>query len=273
MDTITDHKIVWVGSTNKTTGRGPYRPRAIVVHIMQGSLSSVDNFFNNPHPQPPDKPVSAHYGIGRHGEIHQYVAEADTAWHAGRVSDPKWPGLMPGVNPNLYAIGIEHEGFTGEPWTSAMYESSAWLIAQIANRWSIEISAANIIRHADIYAVKAFCPGTGVDLPTLIELAHSVLLSGNHANFVAAPGVTVTQSNLHLRIGSPTSQAESAAVVPHGTRLSFIGWTSNGESVHGNSHWYRTSDDHYFWAGPTTDPVPRAGVSTSSRTGRGSLTP
>lgn len=250
-----DQKVVWIGSTNNTRGRRGHKPRAIVIHIMQDSLHSVDNFFNNPDPAP-DAPVSAHYGIGKLGEIHQYVAESDTAWHAGRVSNSTWAGITPGVNPNLYTIGIEHEGRSGQPWTQAMYESSAWLIAQIANRWSIEINPANVIRHADIYDVKSFCPGTGVDLGILISLAHSMSLSGTQANFVAAAGSTVTQSALHLRIGSPTSQAESAAIAPRGTKLAFIGWTSNGESVHGNAHWYRTADDHYFWAGATTDPVP-----------------
>lgn len=224
---------------------------------MQGSLRSVDGFFNMPNPFP-DAPVSAHYGIGRLGEIHQYVAESDTAWHAGRVRSPTWPGIARGVNPNLYTIGIEHEGMSGEPWTAAMYQSSAWLMAQIANRWSIEISATNIIGHADIYDIKPFCPGTGVHMPTLIGLAQSMLLSGNDANFVAATGDTVAQSDLNLRIGAPTSQAQSVAVVPRGTPLQFIGWTSNGESVHGNAHWYRTVCDRYFWAGATADPIPDA---------------
>ncbi len=256
---VADHRTVWIGSSNKTAGRGGYRPRAIVVHIMQASLHSVDRFFNTANPVP-NAPVSAHYGIGRNGEIHQYVAESDTAWHAGRVRNPAWPGLIPGVNPNLYTIGIEHEGLSGDPWSTAMYESSAWLIAQIANRWSIPLNgrngASNIVRHADIYDAKPFCPGTGVDMPTLVGLAQSVLLSGNDTNLVVAAGETIAQSDLYLRIGAPTSQAQSVATIRRGTPLHFVAWTSNGESVHGNSHWYRTADDGYFWAGATTDPTP-----------------
>lgn len=184
-------QIVWIGSPNRTPGRGGYRPRAIVIHVMQGSLSSTDNFFTNPNPAP-DPPVSAHYGIGRRGEIHQYVAESDTAWHAGRVSRPSWRGIVAGVNPNRYTIGIEHEGKSGTVWTEAMYQSSAWLIAQIANRWSIEIGPESVVRHADIYDVKSFCPGSGVDVALLVELARSVPPSGNGTDLVAAPGATVT---------------------------------------------------------------------------------
>lgn len=250
-----DHAITWIGSPHHSRGRGGYRPRAIVIHVMQSSLACVDEFFNNRHPAP-DLPVSAHYGIGSDGRIHQYVAESDAAWHAGRVSAATWSGIVAGVNPNRYTIGLEHEGVSGEPWSEAMYQSSAWLIAQIANRWSIPIGADSVIRHADIYAVKHFCPGTGVDLPTLIELARSELLSGNGTNFVPMCGSTIAQTDLHLRIGAPSSHAESGGAIARGTTLAFVGWTSNGEAVHANAHWYRTADGEYAWAGATAAPVP-----------------
>src|SRR5438874_2970529 len=100
--------ISWIGCApgNFRQGRpAGFRPEAVVIHIMDGPMSAADSHFNDPKAK-----VSAHYGIGRDGEIHQYVKETDTAFHAGIIVNPIWPLLKPGVNPNFYTIGIEHEG-------------------------------------------------------------------------------------------------------------------------------------------------------------------
>ncbi|HWO92013.1 MAG TPA: N-acetylmuramoyl-L-alanine amidase, partial [Methylomirabilota bacterium] len=75
--------IEWLGSPNKESGRRGFRPEAIVVHIMDGTLLGTDARFANP-----GSKVSAHYGVGTNGQIHHYVAESDTAWHAGRRWQP-----------------------------------------------------------------------------------------------------------------------------------------------------------------------------------------
>src|SRR4051794_15928975 len=63
---------------------------AVVIHLIDGSLGSADaTFLDNQL----DKPRSAHYAVGKRGEIHQYVLEKDTAFHAGVILNPTWPGL------------------------------------------------------------------------------------------------------------------------------------------------------------------------------------
>src|SRR5881275_244407 len=102
-------------TTNFVPGRKGYSPIAIVVHIMEGTLSGTDSWFANPVSQ-----VSAHYGLGKSGEVHQYVKETDTAWHAGRVNAPSWKLIKASgnkyINPNYYTIGIEHEGNEDTEW-------------------------------------------------------------------------------------------------------------------------------------------------------------
>lgn len=94
--------IIWKGSPNFTRGRSGYRPEAVVIHIMAGTLAGTDAHFANPASQ-----VSAHYGIGKQGQIHQYVKEEDTAFHAGTVDRPTWALIKPGINPNLYCVTPE----------------------------------------------------------------------------------------------------------------------------------------------------------------------
>jgi N-acetyl-anhydromuramyl-L-alanine amidase AmpD len=145
--------IIWKGSPNFIRGRGGYRPEAVVIHIMAGTLVGTDAHFANPGSQ-----VSAHYGIGKQGEIHQYVREEDTAFHAGIVDRPTWPLIKPGVNPNSYTIGIEHEGQATDIWTEALKAASAQMVRDVCNRWQIPIDRNHVIGHYQIRASKPNCP-------------------------------------------------------------------------------------------------------------------
>lgn len=243
-------EIKWIGSTNKRTGRGGFRPDAIVVHIMEGSLAGTDAWFNNPVSK-----VSAHYGIGRLGELHQYVLDADTAFHAGRRNNPTWKLIRDGVNPNLYTIGLEHEARAETPWTEKMYRASAALIAELSLRWSIPIDRDHIVGHREIYSIKT-CPGQAIDLERLVELATKSLMSLDGVNFVVGKGRVNARVDLNVRRQAPTTAARVVRTVEAGTALPFVGWTSNGETVSGNAHWYRDRDGNYFWAGGTERQTP-----------------
>ena len=149
-----------------------FRPEAIVIHIMDGSFESGESVFRDPTTH-----KSAHYGISKSGEIHQYVDENDTAYHAGIVVNPTWELLKPHVNPNFYTIGIEHEGRADDEWPEAQLEASATLVGQIAERWDIRLDDAHVIRHHQIRASKT-CPGNWLKtgervrrVPTSLALA------------------------------------------------------------------------------------------------------
>lgn len=145
--------IIQKKSPNFWAGRKGYRPEGVVIHIMDGTLVGTDSWFANPASQ-----VSAHYGVGRTGEVHQYVKEEDTAWHAGRVDAPLWKLIKPNINPNLYTVGIEHEGKPDDVWTDAMKQASAELVREICQRWQIPIDRNHIVGHFEIFSKKPNCP-------------------------------------------------------------------------------------------------------------------
>ena len=143
----------WVGSCNYTPGRAGEKPIAVVIHTMAGYLEGNRSWFNNPAAQ-----CSAHYGIGKNGEVHQYVAEADTAWHAGAVRVPDWK-LYKGSNPNRYTVGVELEGFS-EPPTDAQYSALAALLSDVCKRYGITPGPDTLIGHYRINSVdRPNCPG------------------------------------------------------------------------------------------------------------------
>jgi N-acetylmuramoyl-L-alanine amidase len=247
--------IQWFGSPNFSRGRRGYRPEAIVVHIIEGSLSAADSTFNARNPGTDDGPVSAHYGVGNQGQVHQYVDEMDSAWHAGTVDEPSWRLLKPGVNPNRYTVGIEHEGNRHSPWTPAMYEASAGLIAAISKRWVIPLDRLHVVGHHEIRASKSFCPGFVVDLDRLIDLARQHVLGAESVIPVVEAGTVTTTRPLNIRQGAPSTSAILMSTAPKGTPLAYTAWTSTGENVQGNPHWYRDADGNYFWAGATDAPM------------------
>lgn len=159
--------IIQKKSPNFWKGRKGYRPEAVVIHIMDGTLPGTDSWFVNPSSQ-----VSAHYGIGKGGEVHQYVNEEDSAWHAGRVDAPAWNLIKPNINPNLYTIGIEHEGKPDDVWTDAMKQASAIMIREICQRWQIPIDRNHVVGHFEIFSKKPNCPASNkAILDELVVLA------------------------------------------------------------------------------------------------------
>ena len=245
-----------VPSNNFYAGRGPWHPIAIVIHIMEGTLADTDSWF-----QTSASRVAAHYGVGKNGEVHQYVQEKDSAWHAGRVHSPVWQLLIPTqppvdgryYNPNYYTIGIEHEGNESMDWTDAMYAASSSLIRDISTRWNIPLDRSHIIGHHEIFSPKA-CPGGKVDLNKLIALASGAATAPLANPPAPAPmkilqlGTAIATARLNLR-RSPDRSQPPVTTVAAGTQLAFDGFTKQGEAVEGNSKWFYTAAGQWFWSG------------------------
>lgn len=155
-------------SPNFTKGRAGQKVEALVIHIMAGSLVGTDDWFSRTESQ-----VSAHYGIGLSGEIHQYVQEENQAWHAGKIVPPtSWKLLKPGVNPNAYTIGIEHEGQDLSKGSEAQLNASAGLIRVLATKYGIVLDRDHIVGHYQIKSSKPNCPATDKSIiDKLIERA------------------------------------------------------------------------------------------------------
>lgn len=149
----------WIPSPHRSSRQG-HVPRAIVLHIMAGTLAGTDAWFVDPRSR-----VSTHYGIGKDGTVHQYVDVTEAAWGNGRVSPgAPWPMLadFPGVSPNLYTISIEHEGEADEPWTEPMMMASAKLVGTLSSVFRIPLARPFIAGHREIFTGKT-CPGWIMD--------------------------------------------------------------------------------------------------------------
>lgn len=142
------------------------KPIIIVDHISIGSMGSMYNTFKNI-----TNEASSHYGVGRNGEIHQYVSLDDAAWTQGRIIRPSAPIIKEiGGNPNHYGCSIEHEGYEGNgrdgDLTEPQFWASAWLHKHIQTEVQtkfgvrIPLNSHQVLGHFQIDSVnKPFCPG------------------------------------------------------------------------------------------------------------------
>lgn len=118
-----------------------------------------------------DSGVSAHYLIGRDGEIYRLIPENRTAWHAGKgtFKTEKYTNSM-----NSYSIGIElaaigsekdmsiyltHEEYAEIPkenlgYTDEQYAALKKLISDICCRYNIPQDREHIIGHDEYNPLK-----------------------------------------------------------------------------------------------------------------------
>jgi N-acetylmuramoyl-L-alanine amidase len=114
------------------------RPNLVVLHHTgNGSLDKALATLTDP-----ARKVSAHYLIGRDGEILRLVEEKDRAWHAGA----SWWGGNTDVNSNSIGIELDNDGF--EPFADAQIDALLRLLAEITRRH--DIPGANVVGHADV---------------------------------------------------------------------------------------------------------------------------
>jgi N-acetyl-anhydromuramyl-L-alanine amidase AmpD len=146
-------------------GRAGQAIDRIVIHITDApTTSSTVNHFTRA-----DANSSAHYLVGQDGEVIQFVAEADTAWHARGV--------------NRRSIGIEHVAvkqggatygsttFPYKPPTDTQYAASAALVADICRRRGLAPDRSTIIGHreADAKTSHTSCPDGAWDWTVFMD--------------------------------------------------------------------------------------------------------
>ncbi|GAA0924598.1 N-acetylmuramoyl-L-alanine amidase [Nonomuraea longicatena] len=136
-------------SSNYTVANRPASApiNKIIIHVAQGTYAGTISWFQDVRAK-----TSSHYVIrSSDGQITQMVREKDRAWHAR--------------NANTNSIGIEHEGYIDNAawFTDQMYRSSAALVRNIADRYNIPKTRANILGHVEVPGNDHTDPGPNWD--------------------------------------------------------------------------------------------------------------
>lgn len=135
--------------------KGTNKPVATVLHIMAGYAHTAVEWAAAGH-----YGASWHYTVSRAGEVFQHLDHSDGGYQAGIASPPApkptwplWRGAN-GGNINNYTIGIEHEGFPGEPFTDVQATASRDLCRWLADTLGFPFARDHFPPHADIDLVN-----------------------------------------------------------------------------------------------------------------------
>lgn len=104
--------------------------------------------------------VSAHFLVGRRGELTQFVSCDDRAWHAG-VSC-----LLGRTACNDFSIGVELVGDEHHRFTERQYARLATLVAALRRRYPLRYA----VGHADIAPGRKIDPGPYFDWQRVLAL-------------------------------------------------------------------------------------------------------
>lgn len=175
----------WRGTPNFWEGHRARR--AVCIHINQGSFEeSIAWMAKNG--------TSAHFEVGRAGQVAQLVDTDDSAWGNGlsyevmsakwlcphgHVVKPAWKLLEAPHNPNLDTISIEHEGFSGKPWTLSQRRATVGLLVWLGRKYPDLVPyvvGSTLIGHYHLDPIdRAGCPGTTAQLDLLASEANQIL--------------------------------------------------------------------------------------------------
>lgn len=169
---IINHKLVqarWVPSPNYNQRPMNQSPSLLVIHNIslpprEYGGPYIEQFFSNQldtHAHPyfqeiEGLEVSAHLLIRRDGELVQFVAFDQRAWHAG-VS--QFEGCE---NCNDFSIGIELEGTDNDEYTDQQYEQLKAVTHCLMMEYT-HILPDRIVGHQDIAPLRKTDPGPAFD--------------------------------------------------------------------------------------------------------------
>jgi V8-like Glu-specific endopeptidase len=178
----------------------------IVIHITAGgpNIGGTISWFQDGERRDPKTgqqagPSSAHYIVGRDGEVVQMVRNADTAYHASSA--------------NGRSIGIEHNA--NKPYrlnrrdlppTMEQYQASAHLVAWLAAQYGIPLDRTHIVGHIEATPGDNHdCPSSYWDWDTYMQCVQ--LAADALANNSSTGAVPVTSQGVR---GRPRARAYSA---------------------------------------------------------------
>lgn len=140
-----------------TVNFGIRKPNFVVIHhTAQNSTEQTLKTFTTPRTQ-----VSAHYVIGRDGQVYHMLSDYLRAWHGGVA---KW-GNTTDINSSSIGIELDNNGF--EPFDLRQISSLLTLLDTLKKNHNIP--AANFIGHSDIAPGRKVDPNVNFPWKTLAE--------------------------------------------------------------------------------------------------------
>lgn len=189
----------------------------LVIHTVQGSLESAVGTFSS---SDLGYPRSAHYIVGKNGEVVKSVPARKVAWHAG-TDPPGSGGDHESRVLNSNSIGIEHGGYVDDPDfpTREQYVTSAALTRYLCEIYDIPIDREHIVGHEEIKGTKGD-PGPQWNWSYYLDLVRNGTRGGDDL-----PGILQSEADVSTTSGAGSLPA--MALLAAGVALLSWGMVGN----------------------------------------------
>ncbi len=180
----------------------------------------------------------------------------EKAWHV--LYNLETDNRMFGFNANDAAAGVEY-CYGKQINADEAYARYVWVMAYICFRFNLDVKIA-IAGHYFLDPERKTDPVTGLAASrrTWEQLLRDVEAEYNECTgdtplvspeIVLQEGTARVCSKLNIRTSKPDTKSPVRNTVLPGTVLSYTGYVTDGQSINGNSKWYRDTNGDFFWAG------------------------
>ncbi len=171
------------------------KPNFVIIHhTSQHNVAQTVRTFQLAHTQ-----VSAHYIIGKDGQVIQMLNDYERAWHAGRS---KWGTV---TDLNSISIGVELDNNGNEPFPQEQINSLLILLDTLKTRYAIP--QLNFIGHGDVAPTRKNDPNVFFPWERLAESGFGIWYN---EDFLLEPPYNFNPVDALKIIGYDTSNLDAA---------------------------------------------------------------
>ncbi len=184
-----------------------------------------------------------------------FSGPAEKAWHV--LYNVTTDNRLYGANANDAAIGVEY-CYGGNINADEAYNRYIWVLAYVCHLFELD-PATSIVGHFFLDPQRKTDPVTGLakSRRTYDQLLKDVVTEYNECIghplaepiFQPEAGEAISTVKLNIRKGMPNAKVEIVRTVLSGTKLKYIGWVRDGQTVNGNSKWFKDEEGNFFWSG------------------------
>jgi N-acetyl-anhydromuramyl-L-alanine amidase AmpD len=179
----------------------------------------------------------------------------EKAWHV--LYNVTTDDHLYGCNANDAAIGVEY-CYGKDINADEAYRKFIWVLAYICYKFNLD-PKTSVVGHHFLDPQRKTDPVTGLlfsrrsyeqmlkDVVT--EYEECMGTPAKQYTFHPETGTVKTTLKINLRKAAASTKAEIFQVLAAGTSLNFTGWVSDGESINGNTKWYKDANGNFFWSG------------------------
>lgn len=179
----------------------------------------------------------------------------EKAWHVlyGVPTDNQ----LFGFNANDAAIGVEY-CYGDRINADESYARYIWVMAYICFKFGLN-PKNSVTGHFFLDPQRKTDPVTGLahsrrtydqllkDIATEYDICTGV--TPPPLKFISQNGTARVSVRLNVRKGEPSTKATVVQIAYAGTKLDYIGYVEDGESINGNTKWYKDANGNFFWSG------------------------